>query len=146
MNPEGSVKFECNRCTNILTYSGSEIELEAFASHERGMGAENGYRGECTYICPTCENKIHVEHEAWEYPIGMFNYGDTKVQGAQIIEGFKDLDFAFEEDMYSFDEDAQIYLPEPQPIITNLQSGVLSLISEIKRTPNLIYRIQPREF
>lgn len=66
MNPKGSVKFECDRCSNLLSYSGVDIQLDAFSGSERGMGPETGYRGDCTYNCPICENEIYVAHEVWE--------------------------------------------------------------------------------
>jgi hypothetical protein len=146
LNPNGIVKFECDRCSNLLTYSGADIEMEAISSDERSMGPEVYYRGDCTYICPVCENEIYVAHEAWEYPVGAFNYGETKVMGAVLVEGFKDLDFAFEEEIYSFDEQSKIYLPEPKKIITSLESGISDLINAILRRPESIYNIDDRKF
>lgn len=146
MNPKGSVKFECERCSNLLSYSGAGIELEAFAGGERGMGPETGYKGDCTYSCPICENEIYVVHEVWEYPVGAFNSSNTEVRGGTLIQGFEDLDFAFEEEIYSFDTESTIYLPEAKQIITGLEAGVSSLIAEISTNPDRIFSVKPREF
>lgn len=146
MNPKGSVSFLCDRCSNLLSYSGTDIELEAFAGSERGMGPETGYRGDCTYNCPICENEILIEHEVWEYPVGAFNNSSTEVRGGTLVQGFDDLDFAFEEEIYSFDNETTLYLPQAKQIVTNLEAGVSSLLAEIAKDPSRIFSVKPREF
>jgi len=146
LNLEGVATLECEECLNQLTIDGYDIDIEAVSSSERGMGTEVGYEGTCEYVCPKCHNEIVVRYEAWEYPVGSFNYGDTEVSGGSMITGFRDLDFSFEEEIYSFDEQTNLYIPEPQKIITNLEFGVRSLIQEISHYPESIYNIKPREF
>ncbi|MBB3045901.1 hypothetical protein FHR99_000137 [Litorivivens lipolytica] len=120
--------------------------MDAVSSEERGMGPEVEYEGELECECPNCGNVLLVRHSAWEYPVGALNYSENYVSGGELVEGFKDIDFAFEEEIYSFDETSKIYLPESKKIITNLESGVASLLASLSSSPDLIHKISPREF
>lgn len=146
MHPKGSIEFICDRCSNLLSYSGRSIDLEAFAGSERGMGPETGYKGNNTFNCPICENEIFVEHEAWEYPAGVFNNSKTEVMGASLVTDFGVVDFSHDDEIYSFDEKSKLFVPEQKKIITSIESGILLLLNEIEGSPNIIYSIKSREF
>jgi hypothetical protein len=146
VHPEGSIEFKCDRCSNLLSYSGATIDLEAFSGSERGMGPETGYKGDNTYECPICENDIYVEHEVWEYPIGAFNNSKTEVMGASLITDFGAVNFSYDDEIYSFNEKSQLFVPEQKKIITGIESGILLLLNEIESSPNIVFSIKSREF
>jgi restriction system protein len=112
----------------------------------REMGAEVFYFGQTDFACPKCGNKIEVEYEASEYPYGVPNYDDINATGARIIHGFQDLDFPFQEEIYSFDEQSKLYLPEEKKIITGISLSILGMIRELARNPQRLYQISPRNF
>lgn len=146
MHPEGTIEIKCDRCSNLLSYSGGIIDLEAFAGSKRGMGQEIGYKGSSHFECPVCENDIYVEHEVWEYPVGAFNNSNTTVMGASLVTDFGRFDFSYDDEIYSFDEESKLFVPEQKKIITGLQSGIILLLKEIEKAPNIVYSIKSREF
>jgi len=146
LNLSGTAIIECQKCSNELAIDGSDICMDAVSSEERGMGPEVGYEGELECECPKCGNNVLIRHSAWEYPVGALNYSENEVEGGQLIEGFKDLDFSFQEEIYSFDEEFELYLPEKKIIITNLETSVDLLLAELARSPDLIYSIASRKF
>lgn len=146
MHPDGVIEFRCDHCSNLLSYSGTSIDLEAFSGSERGMGSETGYKGSNAYECPICENAIYVEHEAWEYPIGVFNNSKTEVRGASLVTDFGVVNFSYEDELYSFDDKSRLFVPEKKKLITGIESGILLLLSEIERSPKIIFSIKSREF
>ena len=142
----GVAEIECSKCKNVFDVDGSDIYVDVVGSEERNMGPETFYSGNSEFICPKCENGIEIEYEASEYPIGALNYSEVNISGAEIIKGFHDIDVSFGEEMYSFEEEVKLYLPEKKKIITNLNYGVSDLILEVSKRPNLLYQITPREF
>jgi len=146
MHPEGTIEFKCHRCSNLLSYSGAIIDLEVFSGSERGMGKETGYKGSSYIECPVCEKEIYVEHEVWEYPAGAFNNSNTHVIGASLVTDFGQFDFSYDDEIYSFDEESRIFVPEQKNIITGLQSGIITLLNKIESSPNIVYSIKSREF
>lgn len=142
----GEAEIECKRCTSSFFVSGLDIDVQSMGSWERNMGPEATYGGKSDFTCPNCENNIEITYEASEYPAGVLNFSDTEVSGGKLISGFGDIDVSFGEEIYSFDEQVQLYLPEEKTVITNLGLCSFELISEISRKPDILYQIEPRTF
>jgi len=68
------------------------------------------------------------------------------VSGGKLITGFGDIDFSFEDEIYSYEEQLGLYLPSEKKIITNLNLCAYDLISKIFHDPKLLYQISPRDF
>lgn len=142
----GIAEIECKRCGKSFLIDASDLGVDQVGSDERQMGAEIFYAGEVELECPTCRNEIKVSYEASEYPVGMPNYSDTHANGARIIRGFADIDVHFEDEIYSFEEESKLYLPDEKRIITDLCSGVSELIIEVNKNPTILYGLDPRKF
>jgi len=142
----GVAEIKCSKCNNVFDVDGSDIYVEAIGSDEKNMGPETYYAGSSEFICPQCKNNIEIEYEASEYPIGALNYSEVNISGAEIIREFHDIDVSFGEEMYSFEDEIQLYLPEKKKIITNLNYGVSDLILEVSKRPDVLYQIAPKEF
>ncbi|BBO74354.1 hypothetical protein DSCW_17710 [Desulfosarcina widdelii] len=116
------------------------------------MGPETFYSGISVFTCPNCENTIEITYEASEYPIGMLNDSEVFVSGGELLSGFDDIEFDFDDDLdldekiYSFNEQSLLYLPQKQKIITDLNYSAFSLITEITKDPRILYQISPRKF
>lgn len=96
--------------------------------------------------CPTCRNEIEISYEASEYPVGVPSYSETHAHGAQIIRSFADIDVHFEDEIYSYEEESRLYLPDEKRIITDLCSGVSELIIAASNNPAILYDLDPRKF
>ena len=142
----GEAEIECKQCTSSFFVSGADIYIESMGSWEKNMGPEAIFAGSSDFICPNCENNIEITYEASEYPKGVLNYADVSVTGGKLIAGFGDIDFSFEDKIYSYEEQLGLYLPAQKKIITNLNLCAYDLISKIYRDPKLLYRISPRDF
>jgi restriction system protein len=143
---EGTATIRCKNCLNELIIDGSDFDVEAVTATERSMGTEVGYEAICEYACPKCETDMSISYEAWEYPAGAFNYGETSSIGGEVVKAFEDLDFGKLDKLYSFDEDSLIHLSGNKKIITSLILGTEALIQEILGDPQRIYETRPREF
>ncbi len=146
MELPGEAEIECSKCTSTLYVSGSDIFVESESVEDRNMGKEVFYIGSSGFMCPNCENNIEVTYEANEYPVGALNYSDTHVSGGKLTRGFGDIELVFEEELYSFDEQSRLYLPEEKKIITNLSESTFDLISIISKDPKILYSLDPRKF
>jgi len=144
-NPSGNAEVRCAKCHGTFSIDASDINVDEVASEERNMGAEIFYEGISEFSCPKCGNEIEVKYEASEYPVGALNYSETNATGANIVRGFKDIDVSFQDEMYSFEEESRLYLPEDKKIITCLTLGVSDMIQEISRNPDNLYQIDPRK-
>lgn len=142
----GIAEIKCDKCGNCFNIDASDLDVDQVGSDDRQMGAELFYAGQVELECPTCRNRIEVSYEASEYPIGIPNYSDTHAHGAQIISGFQDIDVYFEDEIYSFEEESRLYLPDEKKIITDLCYGVSELISEVNKKPEILYSLPPRKF
>lgn len=142
----GTAELQCEHCENDFHIDASDLYIDQVGSDERQMGPEIFYEGAADLNCPKCGGCIQVKYDASEYPIGVPNYSDMHIEGARIIRGFKDIEVSFQDEIYSFKEESNLYLPEEKKIITDLHSGVAQLILEISKTPSLLYQITPRQF
>jgi len=142
----GVAEVKCQKCESSLVIDGSDVYVDEVGSEERNMGAEVFYEGILEITCPKCRNEIEFKYEASEYPVGALNYSETEISGADIIRGFHDIDISFQEEIYSFEEQSKLYLPEKKKIITNLNLSTSDLISEISKKPEILYQLDSRKF
>lgn len=146
MELSGEAEVRCSECTSSFFVSALDIDIDLLESDERNMGMENIYGGSSDFTCPNCDNNILITYAASEYPTGALNFSSTDISGGEILSGFSDIDFSFEEELYSFDEQKLLYIPQKKEIITNLCIGTSDLLTEISREPGLLYKISPRQF
>lgn len=142
----GIAVIKCDKCGSAFSIDASDLDVNQIDADERQMGAEIFYSGKVTLECPTCQNEIELSYEASEYPVGVPNYSETLAHGAQIIRAFADIDVHFEDELYSYEEEPRLYLPDEKRIITDLCSGVSRLIIEADRNPAILYDLNPRKF
>jgi len=142
----GTAELQCKHCENAFHIDASELGVDQVGADERQMGAEIFYAGAVELNCPKCGGYIEVKYDASEYPIGCPGSSDMHAEGASIIRGFEDIDLSLQDEIYSFDEESKLFLPEEKKIITDLYSGVSDLIREVSKTPTLLYKISPRQF
>lgn len=144
--PSGAAELLCSQCNNTFSIDATDIDVDEAGIDEREMGVEIFYYGVAEFHCPKCGNEIQVEYEASEYPVGMPNYYETTASGATLIRGFQDIELVFEEEIYSFEEQSKLYVPEEKKIITCLSQGVADMIVELAKNPQNLYQISPRNF
>lgn len=137
--------IRCDKCNNLLTVD-DYLELEQVHSHERNMGAEVFYEAIMEIECTKCSSEIEIKLEYSEYPVGFEGESEYTVSGADFIRGFQDVDVAFENEIYNFDEDFGLYTPEPKKIILNLTDSLVELTDAIYKKPTLLYDLEPRRF
>lgn len=94
----GTLSVKCEKCGTIHDFDASEADFEPDGGGERQMGQENGYTWETSFNCDNCGNEIEIDYGVWEYPVGMFNNDDVKINGGT------------EEGRYSYD-----FQDEPEP-------------------------------
>ena len=84
------------------------------------MGTEVYYHGSSEFRCPNCDETVEVEYQATEYPIGVLDFSEANATGGVIVKGFGDIDIDYGEEVYSYDEEIELYIPKEQEIIQNL--------------------------
>ena len=139
--------IQCSTCKEVFTVDQSDLVFEEVGREERSMGPELYYWGKLEAECPSCGSDIEIESEYSEYPIGLENDIETKASGAAFIRGFHELDVYQGEQVYNFDEEIGLYLPEQRPIITDrLAQSTSELAYEISQKPQRMFEITPRQF
>lgn len=136
----------CTECGHSFHIDIADLDFQEVGAEERQMGAEIFYSGEVELNCPKCGNLIEVSYEESEYPVGVPNYNETNAKGADVICGFSYSEVHFNDEFYSFDEEALLYLPEERKIVTSLCAGVSELLLEVHKKPSILYEIDPRKF
>lgn len=80
-------RIQCLKCGKIRQVSKEDF-VEETDSEERSMGLEIHYNwifdSDCEYS--NCAHPIRVELDAWEYPLGIVNYHEKRIDGAFFIE------------------------------------------------------------
>jgi len=142
----GIAEIKCDKCGKTFSIDAADLDVDQTGADERQMGTEIFYAGEVDLQCPKCRNAIAVIYKASEYPVGVPNYSETNARGAQVIRSFADIDVHFEDEIYSFEEESKLYLPDEKRIITNLCNGVSDLILAANKNPTILYDIDPRKF
>lgn len=77
------VKVQCKNCREEMTFN---ADLQVAESRERQMGTEVYFSDEIQDECPKCGNKICIEFEVWEYPIGDVECQEERCKGGCILE------------------------------------------------------------
>ncbi len=81
------VKVRCNKCGETFIIPGSSFDVqEEIEDEEREMGAEIYYSSIAKVHCPHCGNKINIELEQWEYPIGCPSPIERYIEGARFSD------------------------------------------------------------
>lgn len=124
----GTAELLCSHCEHSFYIDASDLGIDQIGTDEREMGPEIFYEGAADLNCPKCGGPIQIRLDASEYPIGVTNYSEMRIEGASLTQGFEDIDIIFEDEIYSFNKESQIYVAEEKRIITELQSGVSDLI------------------
>lgn len=80
-----SREFICPNCGKIIVVNNLADYMGCVNSEEREMGTENQYSFEDKYIdeCPKCYHKFKIDGNVWEYPIGVINLDELKIQSAK---------------------------------------------------------------
>lgn len=77
------ILIQCNHCAEIIEVV---TDFELIAYDERQMGPEAEFEGLIEDNCPKCYSPLYIRISAWEYPIGMLNYSNTEIDGAELLE------------------------------------------------------------
>lgn len=139
-------QIECSRCGNQVPIDYADLDVQQVDADERDMGPELIYYGSVDIACPRCRHSFKVEYTATEYPLGVPNYDETSADGGRVVTGFGQLDVAWGEQIYEFDDDARLYVPQQQAIVTELGYGAAELISAAYRNPDVLFDAAPRAF
>ncbi len=121
----------CNHCGNRLVISKNDIESET-SSYERKMGAEIQHDFYGDFNCERCTNEISFLISGYEYPIGIFNYQDYKINGGSFLVS-PELTINI---YISFDDDVIYYnLPE-------VERNIMMIL----QNKDFVYKLSSREF
>lgn len=143
----GEAQARCGNCGAVLYIPGSALYMEQTWGDDEGqMGSELGYEGNTAIECAHCGKDISVTYEVTEYPIGVVDFEEAKVSGGTLLKGFSNIDIHYENEIYSFENEIKLYLPEEKKIITSLEVGADSLLRAIAQDPELVRKIGSREF
>lgn len=79
------VVIRCSKCgkTHIVNKDYFECS-ESWDDGEREMGHEVYYSFDYEFNCE-CRNNISIQIEAWEYPVGMFNFENPYIKGGKFL-------------------------------------------------------------
>lgn len=142
----GTAQIQCSRCRHAFWIDASDLDVHATGSTERQMGAEVYYYGKLIAQCVECDNNIEVEFEGSEYPVGAIDYAEVNTVGGELLRSFMDVGPEKDQEIYTLENASSLLLPKRSLLIANLSDSVAELISAIANSPDLLYRIQPREF
>lgn len=80
--------FKCGYCNekNLIQVGDFTYDFEFVGSSERNMGREKHYRVVKPAKCNICKNISYITYEIWEYPIGIHNYDEVKIDVGEIIQ------------------------------------------------------------
>lgn len=138
--------IKCEKCSHIFDIDSDDLDIQQSGSNEREMGEELFYFGQAESDCPECGNKIEVTYDASEYPIGVPNFDETRADGAFIIHEFSSVEIYYDDEIYNYDKQLLLFVPEEKKIITELGSGISELLQTLNKKPDIIYGIDPRKF
>lgn len=78
-------EVECNNCKEVFIIDAEDFSEMDSQRDERGMGAEIGYFWEYEGQCDNCNERISVNLDAWEYPMGAFNASNDECEGCIVV-------------------------------------------------------------
>ncbi|QFZ84562.1 hypothetical protein GFK26_18205 [Variovorax paradoxus] len=140
-------EIKCGKCRNKIPIDFSDLDVQEIGDgDEREMGPELTYFGFVDVSCPQCRHTMTVDYTATEYPVGSPADSETRVDGGELITGFGDIDVQWDERLYEFSDQAGLYVPKQQEIITRLGNCSNTLILEAHHNPDVLYSADPRAF
>jgi restriction system protein len=142
----GTAALCCDKCVNTFTVDTWDLDLFESGSEERDMGLEVFYASVTTLLCPKCGSEIELEYFASEYPVGMLENQETRAKGARVIHGFQNVAVQYQEEIYSFSEQATIYVPAAPTVFSGFSLCVSQMVEEIARNPQKLHLLNPRQF
>ena len=79
--------LKCASCGHEFEIWSDELDFEwdCGTTEERRMGEEIGWHAEGSICCPECKEQIDVTIDAYEYPMGVYNYGDIDCENGAIL-------------------------------------------------------------
>lgn len=84
MRTENPIRLKCENCKTVFE---TDMEFECVSSNARSMGIELDFEGMVEASCPNCGKDIFVRLEVYEYPQGVVNYTENRLEnGAIMIE------------------------------------------------------------
>ncbi len=92
----GTMSVTCNNCGNTHAIPADDADFQNTSGSERQMGPENEHNWQHTVSCG-CGNKIEIDYDVWEYPVGTFDHDEVSVKGGTFGNGY-DYDFHGEQD------------------------------------------------
>jgi restriction system protein len=84
----GTLSIKCDNCQKQADFPAVDSDFDCIGGDERQMGSENLYEWEFEYECDECGQNIDVAYTATEYPEGMPNFEEVKVNGGQVVNKY----------------------------------------------------------
>ena len=131
------LEIKCDSCRNTFFVSEEYYYYDNIGKNEKA--------GSLNFSCPNCDSHIEIWFRSVRETNGETKYKNVGFSGAQIIKGFGHSEITFGEEIYTLDE-SLLYLPEQQKIVTCLNNGVIDLIENISKNPQLLYALEPGAF
>ena len=80
------LEVECQTCgdVNFINKDDINFHFEQESGTERAMGIEHMYSSSFQHNCDDCYSLFDIQFNLWEYPEGIINYSDIKIEGANI--------------------------------------------------------------
>lgn len=73
--------IKCPHCSTKFIAKLNDFVIGTECDEDRGMGTEVGYEIESEgYMCDNCKNDMIITGTIWEYPVGVINHSDIKVE------------------------------------------------------------------
>lgn len=129
------ILIRCGECGKLTRIYKEDVEFYT-RSNDHGdncMGEEIEYQHEDCMVCDRCGNQISFIISGYEYPVGAFNYEDSKIFGG-FFEEKPHMGIFYDRE----DFDVNNAYPE--------YSRIEQMIKKIADAPAMIYDISPREF
>lgn len=82
-----AILIRCDNCGELFSFDAGDMEFDwegGVVDDDRGMGCEMEYESQESCNCPNCNNQIDLTLQVWEYPVGVFNYQEIKIEGGEI--------------------------------------------------------------
>ncbi|MBS4912590.1 MAG: restriction endonuclease [Veillonella sp.] len=139
INVFGDTVIQCCNCNKTYSIGISSFEKESYVykeGTEDGMGAEISHEFYSCYVCDKCQNEMEVLIRAFEYPVDVLSYFDSKSSDCVILKEPEILIDYYNESFTDYDL-GKIY----QDI-----DKVNTIINRVLRDKNELYTLTPREF
>lgn len=98
--------IKCDRCGYVALVEADSLDYET-NSCERPMGDEIEYKFLGEMCCERCDKLISFDIRGYEYPVGAFNYSDSKCCGGTFVqEPSVEIEYVFDDyyDNYAYEQ------------------------------------------